>query len=74
MIKRYIWNILIAIDQLLNTILLGDPDETLSSRMGKRAKNGDKLGKIVCKFLDLFDKGHCEKSIENDRGSKGLMK
>lgn len=32
---KYIWNLLIAIDQLFNTILGGDPDETMSSRMGK---------------------------------------
>jgi hypothetical protein len=66
--KRYIWNFLIAIDQLANAILGGFPDETISSRMGKRARKGDKLGKIVCKFLNLFDKGHCEKSIEEDEG------
>jgi hypothetical protein len=67
--KRYIWNILISIDQLFNTVLAGDPDETISSRMGKRARKGDKLGKVICKILSLFDKGHCEKSIEEDEGS-----
>jgi hypothetical protein len=66
--KRYIWNILISIDQLANTVLGGDPDETISSRMGKRARKGDKLGKIICKILNIFDKGHCEKSIEEDEG------
>ena len=30
--KRYALNLLIAIDQLVNAILRGDPDETLSSR------------------------------------------
>lgn len=68
MVKRYIWNILISIDQFLNTVLGGEPDETISSRMGKRARKGDKLGKCICKFLNLFDKGHCEKSIEEDEG------
>lgn len=66
--KRYIWNVLISIDQLANTLLAGDPDETLSSRMGKRARKGDKFCKGVCRVLDLFDKNHCEKSIERDRG------
>lgn len=32
---RYILNYLIACDQLLNSILLGHPDETLSSRLGR---------------------------------------
>jgi hypothetical protein len=67
-IKRYIWNILISFDQLANTILGGDPDETISSRMGKKARKGDKFGILICRFLDLFDKGHCQKSIEEDEG------
>jgi hypothetical protein len=66
--KRYMWNILISVDQLANTFLGGDPDETISSRMGKRARKGDKLGKFICKILNTFDKGHCEKSIEEDEG------
>jgi hypothetical protein len=66
--KRYFWNILISIDQLANTILGGDPDETISSRVGKRAKKGCKFCKFVCRILDIFDKGHCEKSIEKDEG------
>lgn len=66
--KRYIWNLLISIDQLANTLLGGDTDETISSRMGKRARKGDPLGKVICRMLNVFDKGHCEKSIEKDEG------
>lgn len=47
MVKRYIWNLLIAIDQLFNALLFGDPDETLSSRMGKRARLGCKFSVFV---------------------------
>jgi hypothetical protein len=67
--KRYMWNFLISLDQLLNTLLGGNPDETLSSRMGKRARKGDKFAKCFCSVLDVFDKDHCEKSIENDEGT-----
>lgn len=70
--KKYIWNLLISLDQLLNTIFWGDPDETISSRMGKRAAKGDKFGLIVCKILNFFDEGHCQKSIEIDEGKDGL--
>jgi hypothetical protein len=66
--RKYLCNVLISIDQLLNTILRGDPNETISSRMGKRAKKGDWLGNLVCRVLDIFDKGHYEKSIEKDEG------
>jgi hypothetical protein len=70
MVKQYIWNVLISVDQLFNTLLGGDPDETLSSRMGKRAREGDKLGIIVCGVLNVIDKNHCEKSIEWDEGRR----
>jgi hypothetical protein len=39
--KKYIWNILVAIDQFINTVLGGDPDETMSSRMGKQLAKHD---------------------------------
>lgn len=69
--KFYVWNLLISIDQFFNTLLLGgDPDETISSNMGKRARNGEKIGIIVCRFLDRFESDHCEKSIELDEGRK----
>jgi len=68
--KRYVWNFLIALDQMANTILGGYPDETISSRMGKCVKsNNCKFCGFICKILDIFDKGHCEKSIENDEGT-----
>lgn len=67
--KRYVWNLLISIDQLANTIFGGYPDETLSSRMGKRViKKNCKLCKVICWFLDKIDKEHCYKSIEYDEG------
>lgn len=68
--KRYFWNILISIDQFFNTFFGGDPDETISSRMGKRVKKGDRLSKILWMFLNLLDEGHCEKSIEEDEGKQ----
>jgi len=68
--KRYVWNLLISIDQFFNTLLGGDPDETMSSRMGKHlAKHDCPFCKLMCKFLNLFEKDHCVKSIEKDRGN-----
>lgn len=69
MVKRYVWNLLISIDQLANTIIGGYPDETISSRMGKRVAKGDcKLCNVLCKLLNLIDENHCKKSIEEDEG------
>jgi len=60
---------LISIDQLFNTILGGFPDETMSSRMGKHlAKKDSPISNFVCKILNLIQKDHCQKSIEEDEG------
>lgn len=76
-IKRYLWNLLIAVDQLINTLAGGDPDETISSRIGKivALQNGKRTGLYYfCKMLSLIDHRHCEKSIEHDEGSDQVAK
>ena len=70
---RYFWNILIAIDQLVNTIFGGDPDETISSRTEKAKQRGQKWAIYLSKFLDLFEKDHTKKSLEADEGKDQLL-
>ena len=65
--KRYIWNLLIAIDQFFNALFGGDPDETISSRAGKKRESSEFADRL-CKILDSVDKNHCEESIEEDEG------
>ncbi len=66
-IKQYIWKVLLALDQLGNTILLGDPDETISSRLGKDAIAADcRFCMFMCKILAKFDNNYCRKAIEYD--------
>lgn len=66
--SRRVFRILVAIDQLVNAILNGYPDETISSRAAKAARKGKAWGCVLCKFLDLFDRDHCERVIELDEG------
>ena len=72
MFKKYLWNVLISIDQFVNTLFGGDPDETISSRLGKMYKKST-FAYIVCKFLSIFDKRHCEKAIEADEGNNSVL-
>jgi len=51
MLKRYVLNVLIAIDQLGNELIGGDPDETISSRASKRREHC-KLCHWLCIVLD----------------------
>lgn len=67
--RRYAWNILIALDQFVNVMFfMGDPDETISSHAGKAARKGKRWACVLCKILDRIDMRHCEKNIEADEG------
>lgn len=77
---RYVWNLLIAFDQGVNTLFGGDPDETISSRMGKWARNQENnrgLKKpiywVANKIVELFEKDHFKKSIEEDEGKDEVI-
>ncbi len=56
---------LIAFDQLINTILGGYADETLSARAWRAEAKGRFLGKVFRPLIDFilfFDKDHCYNS------------
>lgn len=72
MMKRYFWNILVSLDQFANTVLGGDPDETISSRAGKRQRKG-KLAYWLCRALNWIDSSHCDKAIEPDEGKDSIF-
>ena len=59
----YTFRMLISLDQTVNTLFDGDPDDTISARLGRSEANGDWFASnIACPFLDLFDDDHCAKS------------
>lgn len=64
-IIRWLFQITIAIDQLLNAILFGSPDETLSARAYRVEQKGLIFGKLFRPLIDtilFFDKNHCYNS------------
>jgi hypothetical protein len=72
-IRAYVYGVLVALDQLANSLIPGGyPDETLSSRMGrkiKRYRTGQTSrrpieSEMVCAILDALDREHCATSIE----------
>ena len=73
-VGKYIFNILVAIDQLANTILAGDPDETISSRVGKRVEAGTATlpERYLATILDWLDPNHVIDAIERDEGRNSL--
>ena len=63
---RYLLNILISIDQLINVIFGGSVDETVSSRLGRQKRQGRLkwYNKWLADFLDWIDDNHVLNSIE----------
>lgn len=84
LLKQYLNNLwvafvmlVIALDCQINALLGGDPQETISSRLGKlvRQQNGAiTLPFVICKLLSLIDHRHCEKAINPDEGSDQVTK
>lgn len=66
--------LLVALDQLGNTLFDGDPDETISSRVGKAALNGKRWALVAEHLINaLFlavtgERDHCRNNIEADEG------
>lgn len=57
--KAYLLQVLLAIDQLGNTLLGGWADETMSSRAFRESGKGWVL---LRKVLDRIQAGHCEQA------------
>ena len=60
---------LIGFDQLLSAMSNGDPDETISSRLGK-SRGRCVLCRVACWLLDRIDPDHCSRAVEPDRGAR----
>lgn len=66
----YFRNVAVAVDQLFNSLLLGDPDETISSRAYKGKLRGNKAWGLLDSILYFLDKDHGKKTVEWDEGDK----
>lgn len=65
---RYLWNMIIALNQLCNTLLGGAPDETISSRVYKAKLRGSFIADKINRVFEWFDPGHGKKVVEWDEG------
>lgn len=69
----YVKKILIAADQLLNALLAGWPDETLSSRAFRWDRNGvRKCPRIMIDCLFFWESEHCFQSYKSEREGRQL--
>ena len=64
----YLKNVLIGVDQLLNTLFRGWPDETLSSRCWRWHKDGVRhWPRRLVDTLFFWEKEHCRESYESEQ-------
>lgn len=75
----YVKNVLVTLDCLGNALLLGDPDETISSRSSKAQAYEQShtppyygWGCRMCAFLSIFQEKHCDKALERNKGSRAV--
>lgn len=69
----YFRRVLIAVDQLLNALLGGWPDETLSSRAWRWELSGiHSWPRRVIDTLFFWETDHCQESYESERLGRQL--
>jgi hypothetical protein len=62
----YLHRILVGLDQFMNVLSNGDPDETISARAARAAERGKPWGIAMSKFLNIFQKDHGPRAQAGD--------
>lgn len=68
-LKKYGWALLVALDQLANTVLGGYPDETFSARTYRKAEAGQPFWRLTRWIVDglfFWQPEHCRKSFDSE--------
>jgi len=70
-IKKYARRQLLATDQVINALMAGDEDETISGRAGRKW-NGTWWSKLI-DFIFRWQNDHCVNAIEEDEGHNDML-
>ena len=68
----YVYGLWIAQDQMVNALHRGNPDVTVSSKVGYMSEEGSKTARAMEKVIDFLfyvavkQENHCQVSIERD--------
>ncbi|WP_175741440.1 hypothetical protein [Burkholderia ambifaria] len=72
-IGRYLLNFAIWIDEGVNTIFGGSPNETVSERAAKARNAGRKWGCVLCRLLNWINPGHCDNALTSTIGDDAVV-
>lgn len=64
--EGYVHRVLVGLDQWVNVVCGGLPDETISSRASRAAERGKLWGVAMSRFLNLFQRDHGPKAQAGD--------
>lgn len=73
--RHWMKQVVLALDQLINALLGGWADETMSSRAWRTECSGRIGGRIMRPLIDalfFFDPNHCLRSFDAERDSRQL--
>ena len=65
-VHQYIVNNLINLDKLGNTLIGGDPDETISARSGRLRDKYPRSWGLLARWLDWIQVAHASRAMEHD--------
>ncbi|MGY6240529.1 hypothetical protein ACW910_24105 (plasmid) [Burkholderia ambifaria] len=72
-IGRYLLNFAIWLDEGVNTIFGGSPNETVSERAAKARNAGRKWGCVLCRMLNWINPGHCDNALTSTIGDDAVV-
>jgi hypothetical protein len=67
--RWWVYSVFIALDQLLNAVTFGYPDETVSFRAATARDAGKPWGCVLCRVLDWIDPRHCDGALKGKKMS-----
>lgn len=75
---RWAHNVLLGLDFFANALMMGDPRESISSRLGKWQQMGGWRGSVadaLCPGLSvlMLERDHCRRSIDRAAGARGVV-
>jgi hypothetical protein len=68
----YLYNVAIWLDQGLNVLFCGSPDETLSARAERQAQKGNVVPKTIINAIFFWQDDHCHAAWLSEVNRKQL--
>ncbi len=72
-ICRYLLNFAGLVEEAVNTIFGGSPNETISERAAKARNAGRRWGCVLCRALDRISRGHCDNALTATIGDDAVI-